>query len=379
LSFLLANAASLTTTSPRPTPTIQVGAWGDDASRNNLGVKTMILTHTYDAFPDTLDYFWVGDYLNNGAFIQFGYSLQIGTTCLSGADIRGQVDCLGSTEIIFGSDARWEWQYWPNRQSSDFYFQIGPEGSAGVNDTWHEYGIDIGPSRTYEFLLDGQVVADSNFTGSRSSNPVLAIAERSPATSNDSYPLGPVAFRGLAYFDGNSWRESDDLVTIDNCGTGTSCPIDTYGSSSLGENSFVTGSNIMGPTDGTLLWARSYVPLDVNVHPGARFYITSVSGTNAYNSSANVYLPKNMLAYISLVDTSTNTPGILGLIGAQDHFDGWEGAAVSNNRVVPILMDTGNSIRADWTTDMTVPLLLLSVFAAILIVAAGMSFLRWRK
>jgi hypothetical protein len=377
LVFILVNSALLTTALSQPIPTVQVGAWGDDASRNNLGVRVQILTHTYDAFPNTLDYFWVGDYLADGAFIQFGYSLQIGTTCLKGAIIRGQVNCLGSTEIIFGSDARWEWQYWPNREASDFYYQIGPEGSAGANATWHEYGIDAGQSGTYEFRLDGQVVTDSNFTTSRSSNPVLAVAERSPASSNDSYPLGPVAFKGLAYFDGTSWSESDDLVAIDNCGTGTACPLDSYGSVSLGSDSFLTGSNVHGSSDGTLLWARSYLPLDVNVHPDVRFYITSASGTETYNGSVMISLPKNMLAYVSLVDTTTSTPGILGIIGAQDHFAGWEGAVESKNLTVPILMNSNNSITADWTTDLTVPWLLTMVLGTLLAVALGVSF--WRR
>jgi hypothetical protein len=37
----------------------QVGAWGDDASRGNLGVAAEIQTHAYDSYPGVFDYFWV--------------------------------------------------------------------------------------------------------------------------------------------------------------------------------------------------------------------------------------------------------------------------------------------------------------------------------
>jgi len=376
VAFLLLNLAWLTTASSQPTPTSQVGAWGDDASRNNLGVEAQIETHAYDAYPNTLDYFWIGDYLSDGAFVQFGYSLQTGMACLDGASVHGQVNCLGETDAIFGSDARWEWQYWPNRDGSDFYFQIGPEGSAGTNATWHEYAIEAGATGSYEFLVDGQTVANSNFTESHSTDPILAVAERSPA-SNTSYPLGPVSFKNLASFDGESWRESDALVAVDNCGRGNACQLNQYGSMSLNADSFIAGSSVPSSADGTLLWARSYVTLDVDVHPNVRFFITSVSGTESYTGSVQVDLPENMLAYVSLVDTSTATPGILGLIGGQDHFEGWEGAVTSNNLAVPILMSSSQSLQAEWASDMTVPLLLFSV--AITALAIVLSLVFWRR
>ena len=376
VAFLLINSASLSTGSGQPTPTLQVGAWGDDASRNNLGVKAQIETHTYDAYPDTLDYFWIGDYLADGAFIQFGYSLQTGVTCLQGGSFQGQVKCLGTTDIIFGSDARWEWQYWPNHALSDFYYQIGPEGSAGTNATWHEYAIQPGPLGTFEFLIDGQLAAGSNFTGSRSTEPILAVAERSPA-SNVSYPLGPVVFKGLSHFDGASWTESDALIAIDSCGTDAACQLNPYGSTALGDDSFVAGSSVPSSADGALLWTRSYVPLAVDVHPDVRFFITSVSATQTYSGSTRVDVPKNMLAYVSLVDTTTSTPGILGLIGGVDRFEGWEGAVTSRNLTVPILMSSSQDIRAQWTTDLSIPWFLAAALVTILTVSLGLVF--WRR
>jgi hypothetical protein len=61
---------------------LQAGAWGDDASQHNLGVRAEIRTHIYEADDGTFDYFWIGDNLVDGAFIQFGYAFQPGNFCL---------------------------------------------------------------------------------------------------------------------------------------------------------------------------------------------------------------------------------------------------------------------------------------------------------
>ena len=352
LVFVLANSSSLTASSSQQATSVKVGAWGDDASRNNLGVEAQIQTHAYDSYPTTLDYFWVGDFLANGAFIQFGYSLQIGEQCLRGASITGKFNCLGATQIIFASDARWEWQYWPNRYASDFYYEIGPEGSAGVNGTWHRYMIQPGPARTWDFIIDGQVVANSNFTESRSTDPALIVAERSPAT-NVSYPLGPVAFKELGYFDGELWKRTDTLIALNSCQTSAACPANSYGSVAPSADSVIAGSNVPNSADGSLLWTRSYVHLDVDVHPNVQFYITSASGTRTYNGTAQVDIPEGMLAYVSILDTTTSATGPLGLIGEQDHFQGWVGAVSSKNLTVPVLMTSDRSITAEWTTDAT--------------------------
>ena len=372
LAFLLVNSSSLTATSSQLSATVKVGAWGDDSSRNNFGVEAQIQTHAYDAYPNTLDYFWVGDLLANGAFIQFGYSLQTGLTCLRGTSIGGEFTCLGATQIIFGSDARWEWQYWPNRYASDFYYEIGPEGSAGTNSTWHQYTIEAGLKRTWSFIIDGQPVVVSNFTESQSTGPILVVAERSP-TANVSYPLGPAEFKGLAYFDGETWRLSNSLISLNSCATTPDCPPNSYGSTALNAGVIIAGSNVPISPDGSLLWTMGYKRLDVDVNPDVYFYITSVSGTLNYYGTAEVDIPQSMLAYVSILDPTTSTPGVLGLIGGQDHFQGWEGTVDSRNLTVAVLMNSDSSLKAEWTTDATVPIFVVLGLMSLVVIAIGFS------
>jgi hypothetical protein len=66
-----------------------VGAWGDDASKGNMGVSVEIQTNIYPVNTGEYQSFWVGDNLDNGAFIQFGF------------------------QEVPGLNAFWFWQYWP--------------------------------------------------------------------------------------------------------------------------------------------------------------------------------------------------------------------------------------------------------------------------
>ena len=375
IAFVLSNSTSLAATSSPETSGVKVGAWGDDASRGNLGVEARIETHSYDSYPTVLDYFWVGDFLSDDAFIQFGYSLQIGTQCLRGDSIAGKFSCLGTSQIIFGSDARWEWQYWPNRYGTDFYYEIGPEASAGANATWHEYAIEPGPTKAWEFTFDGQVVAISNFTASRSSDPVLVVAERSPI-ANVTSNLGPVAFSELGYFNGDGWKQSKSLVALNTCETSNACSTNLYGSIASGMDSVIAGSNVPTSDDGTLLWTNAYARLGVTAHPDVQFYVTTTSGTRSYNGSAIIDVPEGMLAYVSILEPTTGTTGILGLLGAQDHFQGWVGSVNSQNLTVHLLMDSDKAINAVWTTDATIPFIVFGLLVIVVTVTVAFELLK---
>ncbi len=321
-----------------------------------------------------LDYFWVGDNLGDGSFIQFGYSLEPGVYCLKGALIAGTFSCVGSSELITDSDARWQWQYWPNRLGPDFYYQIGPAGSAGQNGTWHVYTIDPSVSGSWRFAIDGQVVANTSFSVDYSIDPVFVVAEKNSA-SNATLELGPVEFRHVAYLNAGEWRCVNSLVTISTCRTNAYCVENPYGVKVVEANTLLAGSLVPRSRDGVILWTSDYVTLNVSVHPNVRFLVTSVLGTNSFYESAQVKLPKDMFAYVSLSATTASTPGGLGFIGANDQFQEWTDGIQSRNSTVRVLMDSSKSIRARWTTDTTVPTLLTT---ALLIVGAFL-FLLTRK
>ena len=341
----------------------KVGAWGDDASRNNLGVRVRIQTHSYAVPQSAFDYFWVGDDLSDGAFIQFGYSLEPGVHCIRGQVSGGTLECVRS-ELIGNSDARWEWQYWPDRLKVNFLFGVGGSESAGHNATSHEYTIMATPLNTWSFLFDNETVAQTTFPSNPSIDPALIVAEGS--VGNSTRQLGPTRFDALSYYDGLGWKLVDSLVSASYCGISIGCVANQYGAVAVGPDSIIAGSGVLRLADGTLLWTSQEERMDIRVHPGVQFFVTSVFGTEQFTEKADVGLPKGMFAYVSLPDTDSATPGVLGWLGAQDHFHGWQGSVVSRNLTVRILVDSNQQITAIWTTDTTVPLIILlasSLFA----------------
>lgn len=363
-AFLLLNSILSASVPPQTGVTIEVGAWADDASRNNLGVQVEIETHAYDTYPNTLDYFWVGDNLANGAFIQFGYSLEPGVYCLKGVFAGGNFKCLGASEIIPASDPRWQWQYWPNRDGSDYYYQIGPTGSGGTNGTWHAYTISPDSSDSWSFLIDGQIVANSNLTVNPSLDPAFVVAERTevfPSPIN----FGPVRFKHISYLNSTGWQETNSLTALSFCQPSGGCENPFGVGATDNANVVIAGSGITRPHEGALLWTSGYVKLDVNVHANTPFQVTSPLGTQSFTGNASIAIPKDMFAYVSLPDTVTGTSGILGLFGAKDRFRSWTGAVNSRNLTVQILMSSDRNIEAQWNTDLSLTLVLLTGVAVI--------------
>jgi len=355
--------------------TFKVGAWGDDASRNNRGVEVRIETRTYNSAENSFNYFWVGDDLSDGAFIQFGYALEPGVHCLRGSVLQGTLTCEGTSESIMNSDARWEWQYWPDLSKPDFYFGIGPSTSVGQNATFHEYAITENSLNTWSFMLDGETVTQTAFPANPSIDPALIVAEGS--ATNSSQPLGPARFDLLSYYNGSQWKPVDSLIAASSCGISVGCVANEYGAAAIGPDSIIAGFGITRSPDGALLWTRQEEPVHVQVHQGVQFFVTSVYGTQQYNSSANLTLPKGMFAYVSLPDTDTSTPGVLGWLGAQDHFQGWVGAVKSNNLTARILVDSNESVTAVWSTDTTVPIVIFLV--AVVFLVAALAFARMNR
>ena len=135
---------------------VEVGVSGDDVSLGNSGIRAAIRTHLYDTYPDMFDYFWIGNILDDGAFVQFGYGFQPGPAvyCLKGLNAVGGNTCTGKSELISSLEGRWEWQYWPNVNGRDFYYGIGSANSVGANASWHEYSI-VSSQEGWHFTLDG--------------------------------------------------------------------------------------------------------------------------------------------------------------------------------------------------------------------------------
>jgi hypothetical protein len=357
---------------------LQAGARGDDASTGNMGVRAEIRTHLYRAGPGEFDYFWVGTVLQNGAFIQFGYAFEPGYFCLEGALVNGNFQCDGSFALLSDLDARWQWQYWPNIYGTDFYYEIGPLNSAGTNGTWHQYSITSGTSGNLSFVLDRQQVASVGFRLQPSKEPPMLVAEK-VTTSNEVSSLGPVEFENLSYSKGNDWRAVDSLVSLNGCGIDRGCSTSNpYGVSPEGPNHIIAGSGGAILKSGQLLWTSDYFTLSVTVGHNVQFHVTTIIGDQEFTTSANVKVPKNLFADVTLATTKIRTEGLLGLIGAVDEFQGWTGYENSANESIRILINQNKSLQATWHTNLN-GVLYTSAFAVVFLVAIlGLVVLRLR-
>jgi hypothetical protein len=236
---------------PQTQYSLQVGAWGDDASIGNTGVGAEIRTHIYSVVsPDLSNSFWVGDNLQGGAFIQFGYELfgSTGSYCLYGHVIGDSTTCLGSYDSIGQRDARWFWQYWPNANVTNFYSGIGPASSAGPDGSWHHYQIWPNVDNGWDFVLDGQPVSSFNdFKVIASTDAVYVAAEEDTGSPSASGTLGPVEFRNLQYWTTYGWNQATSLTSFSACVVSTNSVTNCeatipYGVTMLGTNDLLAGS-----------------------------------------------------------------------------------------------------------------------------------------
>jgi len=239
---------------------VQVGAWGDGASVGNMGVQAEIQTNSYNVSGEQDDAFWVGDVLGDGSFVQFGYLiLPAGYYCLNAHITDSGTSCLGGSDNVKFSDARWFWAYFPNSKVvGDWYYGFGPADSAGANSTWHLYSISPSVSGDWSFIMDDVTVFSSDFPSTTSTSPVHLVAEE--ASGPYLSRLGPVEFRDLAYLGNDSlWHATSYLSLIDGCGAAdnNACSVPSgYGVESVGPNDLIAGSNIPTSGPGQVVWER---------------------------------------------------------------------------------------------------------------------------
>ncbi len=263
---------------------LQVGAMADDGSVGNIGVKADIRTHIYDVNkPDLADAFWVGNNLNNGSFIQFGYILQPGQYCLAGNVIDNRIICTGKTESIGRSDARWFWEYWPNASNPSFDFGTGQNQSAGQEGSWHNYEIMLNAQNGWSFIFDGRQVDNFSVHWAPSKDAAYMVAEKVTLSLSPG-SLGPVAFRNLAYMKQDGWHNATALYAIVGCGVNPVCITNPYGVTIDAANQIIAGSDESQPANRDLLWS-----------------ITEQQTNNANYAANKIYGTAVILALIAIV------------------------------------------------------------------------------
>jgi ribosomal protein L40E len=330
---------------------IEVGAFGDDASRGNMGVSVEIRTHVPSLASEDQSYsFWVGSNLQIGAFVQFGYEVvPSGLYCMYGQVNEDHTNCQGSYGTIGENDAVWFWEYWPNAKVNSFYYGLGASNSSGPEGAWHLYQILPDAANGWSFLLDGQPVSSiDSVQWAKSKDPVYAVAEEVSGTSSTSGNLGPVEFRNLSYYSRDSWHMVTKLSAISGCGGLTpKCGIPIpYGITMLGANNFFAGIGEKVRKDGELLWTqgevlpnRSYL-LTLIVPSGAQ---VTIDGTN-YSEDVSLSLPAGP-HWIKVPDSiQMNKTRRL-------RFLGWSDGSTDLNRMIDL--SSNRSLQASFTQQYT--------------------------
>ncbi len=320
---------------------IQAGAWGDEASVGNMGVRAEIRTHVYALNERDLgDSFWVGDNLDNAGFVQFGYQIESpGKYCVSGQVIGGAQECSRS-DTLTDADARWFWEYFPNLKGADFYFGIGAFGSVGSNGTWHQYTITPSAAGGWAFLLDGNQVDGIGFHWTHSKARVYVVAEKVTSSTSPGL-LGPVEFRNVGYLKDDGWRGVSQLYVLRGCGVSQNCgPSVPYGVQLKGPNYFVAGSGENLLETGSLLWMKHGTTLTIQVPLQVGVSIDNVEHGLGPNVSLELANGTHQVAVPSLVDLGN---------GTRLKFSSWSDGMKAANRTINIESDI--ALHATYVTQ----------------------------
>src|SRR5271155_3128494 len=150
----------------------QTGVRGADSAAYNNGAGVTIQTIYQHATNGSLG-FWVGENLANGAFIQVGYEVTNATGYYSSS-------CTNMTRSVFlnADTPTWFWEYFsPNTNNNTFCGGIGPNGSAGINGSFHNYYFKSNGD-VWSAYIDNKFIGSVNLgTSTSGPNPPSAFAE----------------------------------------------------------------------------------------------------------------------------------------------------------------------------------------------------------
>ncbi len=235
----------------------QSGAQGDFSSEYNSGASVSIQTISpqNESFG-SLGY-WVGETLSNGAFIQVGYQIpNVTGQYPTGCSPSG---CTGRITLL-KNEPSWFWEYFPaNSSGSQFYGDIGPDGSVGANGTFNTYSFKSS-GNVWTSYVNGKQVGSVDLGASNSGNhAVLGIAEYADTDTNSSF-MPKVEFRSLSYFDGASFVPLPEASDIIGYGVGSSkAQANPYGVQEVDHlvNDYVVGT-ALPQVYGEQLWHIGY-------------------------------------------------------------------------------------------------------------------------
>ncbi len=239
----------------------QTGARGGQSSAFNSGARITIQTITGQSVSDGSIAFWVGETLQNGAFIQVGYlvpnqSGQYSSQCTASG--------CGQSQYLSKGAPEWFYEYFNPGNDSQFMGSVGTNDSAGLNSTFHTYGFySIGD--TWYLTMDNKTLGSINLrtTGS-GQNGAVAFVEAANVSS-DSGVIKPVIFSNLSIYRNGTWIAAPYGYAYSGYGVGSLSALpNPYGVEEIGNRAdyFAAGSGLPTPNSGELLWQLGY---DLNI------------------------------------------------------------------------------------------------------------------
>jgi hypothetical protein len=235
----------------------QSGVTAGQAADYNNGANVYIQT-IYNQTPSSgSSAFWVGEDLSNGAFLQTGYVIE-------NASGIYPTSCFASNcknyEFINAGDPEWFYEYFPPGVSNKLYMAVGPDGSAGLNNSFHSYGFYYSNNQWY-FTFDHNIIGNVSIGSSNSglSSP-SAIGELAETYNNQSI-IKPVIFSNLSVYKNNHLMPVSQGFSYIGYGASSLTNLNNpYGVEELDNRSnyFSVGSGLPHLPSDTELWSSSY-------------------------------------------------------------------------------------------------------------------------
>ena len=239
--------------------------------------------------------FWVGETLQNGAFLQVGYEVPNATGKYpSYCDASG---CNGSVLLTAGYPA-WFWEYFPAGYSGTaFYGGVGPNGSAGANGTFNEYSFSSSGD-TWNVYFNDRLVGSANLGTSTSGQYAPSAYAELANTNNTGTFMKTVLFKNLSYLKNGVSRLLQSGTSYIGYGTGSLTNLkNPYGVKEVNSyaNYFAVGSGVPATQNDTSLWTSVY-RLQIDSQFG------NVIGTGYYPTFSNVNFSIQKYVYITSVE-----------------------------------------------------------------------------
>ena len=296
----------------------------------NNGAQVSIETVSPQSVPFGSFGFWIGENLNNGAFLQIGYlvpnaSGYYQTNCTVGG-------CSGKVYLKKGF-ASWFWEYFPSGYSgTKFFGRIGGNSSVGGDGTFNEYGFRAS-GNVWNFYINNVSVGSTNLgTSDSGQNSPSVVGEYADANTNSAYMI-PVEFKNIVVYTQSGPRIPGKGYSYLGYGKGslTNLP-NNYGVSEVNNQTdfFEVGSGL--PTNNNaLLWSTGY---RLNI-------ISEYSSTNEsgeYSPYSNVQL--HTVGYVNVSK------------GVRAVFSGWSGSGIGSYtgpvENITISVDSNITEVANW-------------------------------